>query len=190
MATIRDEDGSVTNLATIQQIVKPGLFYTTPSCIYRKNWNMAMCPYKYAKLNIKIDASSPEHGQTESIMVRDDQPDSPETLTGVFSNEFLTILGGTHSYTLHWSGKQSQYRSCNNPATAIGGTDCVGDGVNSVSCNEHPCLIGDNGHHVSSILVVKVTEKGKGHAILPAPQHGGIHCTGSVEDQEACNNCT
>ncbi|CAG2226555.1 TEME2 [Mytilus edulis] len=54
-------------------------------------------------LNIKIDASSPEHGQTESIMVRDDQPDSPETLTGVETNEFLTILGGTHSYTLHWS---------------------------------------------------------------------------------------
>ncbi|XP_076080368.1 cell surface hyaluronidase-like [Mytilus galloprovincialis] len=103
MATFRDEDGSVTNLATIQQIVKPGLFYTTPSCIYRKNWKMAICPYKYAKLNIKIDASSPEHGQTESIMVRDDQPDSPETLTGVKTNEFLTILGGTHSYTLHWS---------------------------------------------------------------------------------------
>ncbi|XP_076070514.1 cell surface hyaluronidase CEMIP2-like isoform X1 [Mytilus galloprovincialis] len=380
MATIRDEDGSVTNLATIQQIVKPGLFYTTPSCIYRKNWNMAMCPYKYAKLNIKIDASSPEHGQTESIMVRDDQPDSPETLTGVFSNEFLTILGGTHSYTLHWSngiprkfaiytkgvelnqyvrvgmcmpsdatfnlftrtplrrlklvdwtevqsieeldsdtlgdryfwdksigmlflkfisyesrtdtttsncegncpyvqvdvlsgdrsngdcrqaaynnpgnyrktsngqmstdtrtlaatdptppkgwgagsqlpftsripvnggwsswsafkecsvtcggGKQSQYRSCNKPATANGGTDCVGDGVNSVSCNEHPCPVNgkfSDWEQWSSCIVNSGCQgyrERERSCNTPAPQHGGIHCTGSVEEQEACNNCT
>ncbi|XP_076085929.1 thrombospondin-2-like [Mytilus galloprovincialis] len=93
-------------------------------------------------------------------------------------------------------GKQSQYRSCNNPATAKGGTDCVGDGVNSVSCNEHPCPVNgkfsDWGQWSSCIVNsgCQGYRERKRSCNTPAPQHGGIHCTGSVEDQEACNNCT
>ncbi|CAG2195082.1 unnamed protein product [Mytilus edulis] len=69
-------------------------------------------------------------------------------------------------------GKQSQYRSCNNPATANGGTDCVGDGVNSVSCNEHPCPVNgkfsDWGQWSSCIVNsgCQGYREGKGHAIL------------------------
>ncbi|CAG2200958.1 CEMIP [Mytilus edulis] len=263
MATFRDEDGSVTNLATIQQIVKPGLFYTMPSCIYRKNWKMAICPYKYAKLNIKIDASSPEHGQTESIMVRDDQPDSPETLTGVKTNEFLTILGGTHSYTLHWSNgiprkfaiytkgvelnqyvrvgmcmpsdatfnlftrtplrrlklvdwTEGQMSTDTRTLAATDPTPPKGWGAGSqlpftsripvnggwsswsafeecsVTCGAVNGKFSDWGQWSSCIVNsgCQGYRERERSCNTPAPQHGGIHCTGSVEKQEACNNCT
>lgn len=36
-------------------------------------------------------------------MVRDDEPNSPETLTDDQTAQFMAILGGTYSYTLHWS---------------------------------------------------------------------------------------
>ncbi|VDI23214.1 cell migration-inducing and hyaluronan-binding protein [Mytilus galloprovincialis] len=93
-ATCRDQDGSVTNLTSIQQIVKPGRFYTTASCQYRSTWKMAMCPHKYAKLDVNIDNGSPDRGQTNSIMVRDDEPNSPETLTDDQTAQFMAILGG------------------------------------------------------------------------------------------------
>ena len=50
-----------------------------------------------------IDRNSPDRGQTEAIMVRDDEPDFPETLSDNYTADFLTILGGSHSYTLHWT---------------------------------------------------------------------------------------
>jgi hypothetical protein len=47
-ATFRDEDGSITMLTSHQQIVKPGRFYTNSLCELRDNWDMAICPFKYA----------------------------------------------------------------------------------------------------------------------------------------------
>ncbi|CAG2204188.1 unnamed protein product [Mytilus edulis] len=92
-------------------------------------------------------------------------------------------------------GKQSQYRSCKNPATANGGTDCVGESVNSVSCNKHPCPVNgkfsDWGQWSSCIANsgCQGYRERERSCNTPAPQHGGIHCTGSVKKQEACNNC-
>ncbi|XP_071160976.1 thrombospondin-2-like [Mytilus edulis] len=88
------------------------------------------------------------------------------------------------------TGKQSQYRSCNNPATAIGGTDCVGDGVNSVSCNDHPCPVNgkfsDWGQWSSCIVNsgCQGYRERERSCNTPAPQHGGVHCTGSVENKK------
>lgn len=48
-ATFRDLDGSATSVPGLQ-VVKPGPFYTTEECAYRKNWNMALCPYKFGKV--------------------------------------------------------------------------------------------------------------------------------------------
>ncbi|XP_063436803.1 uncharacterized protein LOC134718239 [Mytilus trossulus] len=102
-ATFRDEDGSVTSYTSSKQIVKPGRFYTTSDCTYRSNWNMAVCPHIYGKLDVDIDRNSPDRGQTEAIMLRDDEPDFPVTLSDDYTADFLTILGGSHSYTLHWT---------------------------------------------------------------------------------------
>ena len=38
-------------------------------------------------------------------MRRDDVPDAPEQVAGKTMTAFAAILGGTHSYTLHWNGK-------------------------------------------------------------------------------------
>jgi hypothetical protein len=38
-------------------------------------------------------------------MVRDDEPDHSEILHDKHTADFMAILGGTHSYTLHWSDK-------------------------------------------------------------------------------------
>jgi hypothetical protein len=47
------------------------------------------------------DAS--DRDQTSPVMYRDDVPDSPEVLTLHKSAEFVTHLGGDHSYLLQWS---------------------------------------------------------------------------------------
>ena len=38
-------------------------------------------------------------------MVRDDEPDHPETLLDDKTAQFMAIMGGTHSYTLHWTNQ-------------------------------------------------------------------------------------
>ncbi|KAJ8300466.1 hypothetical protein KUTeg_021985 [Tegillarca granosa] len=100
-ATFRDLDGSATSVPGLQ-VVKPGPFYTTEACAYRRNWNMALCPYKFGKLHVKID-SQEDKGTTMPLMVRDDIPKFSENLTAENSAQFMAILGGTHSYTLHWT---------------------------------------------------------------------------------------
>lgn len=37
----------------LAQIVKPWPFYTTSDCTFRQNWNMAVCPHEYGKVNIR-----------------------------------------------------------------------------------------------------------------------------------------
>lgn len=49
-ATFRDIDDTVSGLTGMQQIVKPGPYYTTHECLFRTNWKMAICPYKYTKV--------------------------------------------------------------------------------------------------------------------------------------------
>ena len=59
---------------------------------------------------------------------------------------FLSVDGGFTDWTA-WdtcsvtcgSGTQSRTRDCTNPAPAHGGTDCVGDIMESQTCDEIPC---------------------------------------------------
>ncbi|KAK3087910.1 hypothetical protein FSP39_012365 [Pinctada imbricata] len=87
-----------------KQVVKPFPFYVTDSCTYRFHWQMALCPHKYGKLNVRVTAMGPGETRSELEMRRDDIPTEEETLTGERSGQFMAILGGTHSYTLHWQG--------------------------------------------------------------------------------------
>ncbi|XP_071149050.1 complement component C8 beta chain-like [Mytilus edulis] len=108
-------------------------------------------------------------------MFRDDQPDSPETLTGVETNEFLTIL--VEPIATHYIGVmefQGNLQNIPKELNSVNGkfsdwgqwSSCiVNSGCQGNRERERPCN-------------------------TPAPQHGGIHCTGSVEKQEACNSCT
>ncbi|KAK7491692.1 hypothetical protein BaRGS_00017145 [Batillaria attramentaria] len=86
MATFRDIDGSVTGVAGTQ-VVKPGPYFTTARC--------------YIEI-YSHDHSAQQH--TEVTIVRDDVPNHPEHLTWGDARNFLTVLGGTHSYTMHWTG--------------------------------------------------------------------------------------
>ncbi|CAC5418259.1 TEME2 [Mytilus coruscus] len=103
-ATFRDKDGSVTSLSTFEQIVKPGRYETTSACQLRGNWDMAFCPYKYAKMWVSINNGvGGWPGNTRPFMVRDDEPDHPEHIAKGNMAQFMAILGGSHSYTLHWT---------------------------------------------------------------------------------------
>lgn len=44
-----------------------------------------------------------EEQKTQPVMVRDDRPEVYESMTGLYASDFNVVLGGSHSYTLHWS---------------------------------------------------------------------------------------
>ncbi|KAK3104720.1 hypothetical protein FSP39_008594 [Pinctada imbricata] len=89
-----------------EQIVKPWPFYyTNNDCFMRENWQMVACKLIYGKLNVRVEAMGPGEKHPQLEMRRDDIPNEKETLTGVHTGQFTTILGGTHSYSLHWNGK-------------------------------------------------------------------------------------
>ncbi|KAJ8303702.1 hypothetical protein KUTeg_018745 [Tegillarca granosa] len=103
LATVRDGDGSLTSFPGYQ-IVKPTEFYTTSECAVRKNWNMAYCPQKYGRIYFRLYSSS-DLANAKVVVVRDDIPDTPEYIAGTKIIEVGMILGGTHSYTINFSGK-------------------------------------------------------------------------------------
>ena len=44
-----------------------------------------------------------------------------------------------HVYFIILGGSQSRERLCNNPPVANGGQDCLGERVQTQSCNDDPC---------------------------------------------------
>ncbi|CAG2217543.1 unnamed protein product [Mytilus edulis] len=92
--------------------------------------------------------------------------------------KYCTFIHGKPNLFNVTGGKQSQYRSCNKPATANGGTDCVLGGVNSVSCNDHPCPVNgkfsDWGQWSSCIVNsgCQGYRERERSCNTPAPQHG------------------
>lgn len=54
-------------------------------------------------MQLFIDIPNADKSKTDPIMIRDDIPSINETLTGVNSADFLVVLGGLKTYTLHWS---------------------------------------------------------------------------------------
>lgn len=62
---------------------------------------MAICPNTYGKLRLSMERKYRNH--TFPIMVRDDLPLINETLDAIESADFLVILGGSKTYSLHWT---------------------------------------------------------------------------------------
>ena len=64
-----------------------------------------------------------------------------------YITQFLNLVDGGFSAFGEWSecsadcgeGEQTRERSCNNPAPAKGGADCVGSLKESKNCNSGPC---------------------------------------------------
>jgi len=65
----------------------------------------------------------------------------------MFNTYLLCIVDGGWS---NWSvgecsascdgGNKTKTRSCNNPMPSCGGSDCVGEAVETEECNEIPCV--------------------------------------------------
>jgi hypothetical protein len=84
-------------------------------------------------------------------------------------------------------GTQSRTRTCTNPTPANGGASCVGDAVDSQSCNTQPCPTNGgwsdwspwggcvNGESLRNRLCNN-----------PAPSNGGIGCIGDFTQTQTC----
>ncbi|XP_013396738.1 cell surface hyaluronidase [Lingula anatina] len=102
-AIIHDYDGSLTGHAGAH-VVKPRWFYNTHNCYNVSNWNMAVCPERYAKvrLNSKLDGDALLQ---DLFVVRDDFHEHQEEIIGekLNTNHFLMI--NNYNYTVHFDGK-------------------------------------------------------------------------------------
>ncbi|OWF51488.1 transmembrane protein 2-like [Mizuhopecten yessoensis] len=98
-AVFRDADGSVTTVPG-SSVVRSDQFLTTSDCSFRPNWNLAICPFKYMKMQV-VPRSA---GDLNSVpfVSRDDIPDSPRKIDGTKVVHFSLITGGQFSYSLHW----------------------------------------------------------------------------------------
>ncbi|KAK3101827.1 hypothetical protein FSP39_006632 [Pinctada imbricata] len=100
VATFRDLDGSVTNIAG-SQVVKPLPFHLTSSCQKISNWKMAICPGAYGQVEVRWREKA-----KNVIISRDDDPENLEVSGDkVLGAPFLAILGGSHSYMARYDGE-------------------------------------------------------------------------------------
>ncbi|XP_063684803.1 SCO-spondin-like [Bolinopsis microptera] len=93
-------------------------------------------------------------------------------------------------------GKGTQIRSkeCNNPAPANGGAACVGDDVQTQSCNSDPCAVNGGWSEYGAWSKCSAECGGKGTQIRskecnnPAPANGGAACVGDDSQTQSCNS--
>ncbi|XP_063443799.1 SCO-spondin-like isoform X2 [Mytilus trossulus] len=109
------------------------------------------------------------------------------------------INGGYTSWT-SWAtcsvtcggGTQGRTRSCTNPAPQYNGLSCSGAASDSQSCNTHNCPI--NGGYTSwsswdtcTVTCGGGTQDRTRSCTNPAPQYGGLQCSGAASSQQSCN---
>ncbi|XP_071130861.1 uncharacterized protein [Mytilus edulis] len=109
------------------------------------------------------------------------------------------INGGYTSWT-SWAtcsvtcggGTQGRTRSCTNPAPQYNGLSCSGSASDSQSCNTHNCPI--NGGYTSwsswdtcTVTCGGGTQDRTRSCTNPAPQYGGLQCSGAASSQQSCN---
>ncbi|XP_052706720.1 coadhesin-like [Crassostrea angulata] len=103
---------------------------------------------------------------------------------GVWSQCPVTCEGGTIQRS----------RECTNPAPKHGGSDCVGDAVESKSCNTNPCPVDGNWSSWSPWGNCS-SECGKGEQWRsrecnnPKPEHNGKDCEGDERQRQECIGC-
>nr|CAJ65510.3 HyTSR1 protein [Hydra vulgaris] len=90
------------------------------------------------------------------------------------------------------SGLQERKRECNNPLPAYGGKGCYGETSQQRECKLRECPV--NGKFTSWSSYSECTEPCNGGyqrrtrtCTDPAPAHGGLPCSGPVEDKKSCN---
>ncbi|XP_076454826.1 cell surface hyaluronidase-like [Babylonia areolata] len=99
--SLRDGDGSLTGSAGAS-LVKNFPVYVTDQCYYRQDWKLSVCPHKYGKLD--IHGNEGRGGRSRPILTRDDlSPSQSREIPNMHRARFPVILGGSHSYILHWS---------------------------------------------------------------------------------------
>jgi len=90
------------------------------------------------------------------------------------------------------TGTMTQYRQCNNPPPANGGSYCPGSASNTVHCNTHPCPVhgrwGAWGTYgaCSKSCGGGVRSRSR-QCNNPAPAHGGSQCSGASSESKTCN---
>ncbi|XP_063690486.1 uncharacterized protein LOC134823063 [Bolinopsis microptera] len=115
------------------------------------------------------------------------------------NTESCPINGGWSSYG-EWSdcskecgtGSQSRTRTCTEPASAHGGTECVGEKTEEQNCNTESCTV-DGGWSDYGEWSECSKECGTGFQTRtrtctnPAPAHGGTECVGEKTEEQNCN---
>ncbi|XP_071099719.1 cell surface hyaluronidase CEMIP2-like [Haliotis cracherodii] len=98
-ASLHDVDGSVTGMIN-SQVVKNNPFFTTPKCSVRDNWGMAVCPYKYVKIDIRSDVWK-IHNDEPVTFIRDDAHEHPFSMNKDQGRRYHFMVNKT--YTVHFN---------------------------------------------------------------------------------------
>ncbi|XP_046569439.1 cell surface hyaluronidase-like [Haliotis rubra] len=103
-ANFHDYDGSVTGTAGTQ-VVKNERFFTTGRCRYEETWNMAVCPYEYARVILDGKGGVLETRPKDYAMTirRDDRPADAFQIRGLRKISYLVLK--SMSYTAYFNGK-------------------------------------------------------------------------------------
>ncbi|XP_048242586.1 cell surface hyaluronidase-like [Haliotis rufescens] len=97
-----DVDGSVSGTPGTQ-FVPNTRFLTTNQCDYRQDSNFAVCPHDYARVLFTGDGALDTLRQNFPMFLRrDDRPDDPFSVEGVWGNNYLVIK--KKSYTVYFNG--------------------------------------------------------------------------------------
>ncbi|XP_067656207.1 inactive cell surface hyaluronidase CEMIP2-like [Haliotis asinina] len=96
--SFHDFDGSVTGMIN-SQVVKNNPFFTTPKCSLRDNWNMAVCPHKYVKVNIYTDIW--RLSKQPVTFIRDDAHEHPFAMNRNQGRGYNFMVNKT--YTVHFN---------------------------------------------------------------------------------------
>jgi hypothetical protein len=87
-------------------------------------------------------------------------------------------------------GTQTRSRTCTNPSPVNGGVQCIGDAVDSQSCNTQPCPT--NGGWGEWLLwgtcdPITKTQTRNRLCNNPSPNNGGLYCVGSATQTQSCS---
>ncbi|KAL4231142.1 Thrombospondin type 1 repeat-containing protein [Mactra antiquata] len=90
------------------------------------------------------------------------------------------------------TGTKDRSRSCDNPAPQNGGLDCSGDPNETTSCDEGSCPVDGGFTAWSSWTACSVTcgtgTKDRSRTCdNPAPQNGGLDCSGDTDETTTCD---
>ncbi|GFO45245.1 transmembrane protein 2-like [Plakobranchus ocellatus] len=103
LTTFHDYDGSLTGTANTQ-IVRDRPFFTGPECLSKPEWDMAICPYKYAQLIVRGDGGVLQSSLIEKWPVILTRDEAPEDVLNIQGSQGLKFPVRVHSsYTIRFN---------------------------------------------------------------------------------------